>query len=63
MNEKRSDVLAESKRKGMAAGVATAAAVALGVVHLPVTALFATVPAAILGYRWWRHRAVNGIRF
>lgn len=63
MSEQRSEVLAESKRKAIAAGVTTAAAVTLGVAGWPVTAVVAAVPAALLGYRWWKHRAVNGIRF
>jgi hypothetical protein len=63
MSETRSAVLAESKRKGIVAGVTTAAAVTLGVIGWPVTAVFTAVPAAVLSYRWWRHRADNGIRF
>jgi len=63
MSENRSDVLAASRRKAIAAGVTTAAAVTLGVVGWPVTAVVAAVPAAVLGFRWWKHRAENGIRF
>jgi hypothetical protein len=63
MSGDRSAVLAESKRKAVAAGVTTAAAVTLGVVGWPVTAVVTAVPAALLGYRWWKHRAANGIRF
>ena len=63
MSGNRSEVLAESKRKAVRAGVVTAAAVTLGVVHLPFIAAAAAVPAALLGYRWWKHRAENGIRF
>ena len=63
MSENRSAVLAASKRKAVAAGVTTAAAVALGAVGWPITAVVAAVPAAVLGYRWWKHRADNGIRF
>jgi hypothetical protein len=63
MSETRSAVLAESKRKGIVAGVTTAAAVTLGVIGWPVTAVVTAVPAAVLSYRWWRHRANNGIRF
>lgn len=63
MTGNRSEVLAESKRKAVRAGVATAAAVTLGVVHLPLVAAVAAFPAAVLGYRWWKHRAENGIRF
>jgi hypothetical protein len=63
MSETRSAVLAESKRKGIVAGVTTVAALTLGVVGWPVTAVVTAVPAAVLSYRWWRHRADNGIRF
>jgi hypothetical protein len=64
MGESRSNVVAESNRKAVRAGVATAAAVTLGVIHFPVVIVAAAaVPAAMLSYRWWRHRAENGIRF
>ena len=63
MSDTRSQVLAESKKKAIAAGVTTAAAVTLGVVGWPVTAVAVTVPAVVLGYRWWKHRSENGIRF
>ncbi len=63
MSGNRSEVIAESNRKAVRAGVVTAAAVTLGVIHLPVVAAMAAVPAAVLGYRWWKHRAENGIRF
>ena len=63
MSGNRTEVLAESNRKAVRAGVVTAAAVTLGVIHLPIIAVAAAVPAALLSYRWWRHRAENGIRF
>jgi hypothetical protein len=63
MSETRSQVLADSKRKAVAAGAFTAAAVTLGVIGWPITAVAAGVPAAVLGYRWWKHRTENGIRF
>jgi hypothetical protein len=63
MTKSRQEVLAESHRKGVVAGVATAVTVGLGVaISLPVAAV-AAVPAAILGWRWWKHRAENGIKF
>jgi hypothetical protein len=64
MSETRSDVKAESNKKAVRAGVATAAVVTLGVLHAPIfiTGLVA-VPAVLLGHRWWKHRAENGIRF
>lgn len=63
MSKSREEVLKESKRKGAAAGVAAVATVVLGVaVSAPVAAV-AAVPAAVLGWRWWKHRARNGIRF
>jgi len=63
MSKTRTEVLNDSKRKGAAAGLATAATVVVGVaVSLPAAAV-AAVPAAVLGWRWWKHRAENGIRF
>jgi hypothetical protein len=63
MSESRSEVLKESKRKGFVAGAATAGAVAAGVLIGPITCVAAAVPAAMLTYRWWKHRADNGIKF
>jgi hypothetical protein len=63
MSETRSEVLEKSRRKGMVAGATTAGAVILGVVGWPVAATVAAVPAALLTYRWWKHRAENGIKF
>jgi hypothetical protein len=63
MSKTRREVLEESRRKGTAAGVATAVTVGLGVaVGWPV-AVVAAVPTAVLGWRWWKHRAENGIKF
>jgi hypothetical protein len=62
MSKTRREVLEESRRKGVVAGAATAATVALGVVGLPL-AVVAAVPTAWLGWRWWKHRAENGIKF
>jgi hypothetical protein len=63
MSKSRSEVMDESRRKGVAAGIATAGTVALAAVGWPVTAAIVAVPAAVLGYRWWQHRAENGIKF
>ncbi len=53
----------DSRRKGFVAGAATAATVVLGAtVGLPVAAV-AALPTAWLGWRWWKHRAENGIKF
>jgi hypothetical protein len=63
MSKSRSEVLEESRRKGLAAGTAAAVTVALGAtIGLPV-AVVAAVPTALLGWRWWKHRANNGIKF
>jgi hypothetical protein len=63
MSKTRQEVLEESRRKGFVAGAATVATVTLGaVVSLPVAAV-AAVPTAWLGWRWWKHRAENGIKF
>ncbi len=63
MSKTRTEVRADSKRKAVAAGVTTAAAVGLGVIGWPVTATIAAVPAAVLTWKWWKHRAENGIKF
>jgi hypothetical protein len=63
MSKTRREVLEESRRKGVAAGSAAVATVALGaLVSFPVAAV-AAVPTAFLGWRWWKHRAENGIKF
>jgi hypothetical protein len=63
MSRTRSEVLAESRRKGLAAGAATVATVALAATAAPVLAAVAAVPTVVLGWRWWKHRAENGIKF
>lgn len=63
MTKPRREVLADSRKKAIAAGATTAAAVGLGVLAGPVLGVVAAVPAAALTYRWWRHRASNGIKF
>ena len=63
MSKTRTEVIQESQRKGIMAGLATAATVAVGVVVSAPVAAVCAVPAAVLGYRWWKHRAENGIRF
>jgi len=63
MSKTRREVLDESRRKGAVAGAATVATVALGAaVSFPI-AVVAAVPTAWLGWRWWKHRAENGIKF
>jgi hypothetical protein len=63
MSKSRREVLEDSRRKGLKAGAAAVATVALGAtVGIPIAAV-AAVPTAILGWRWWKHRAENGIRF
>ncbi len=63
MSKARTEVLADSKRKATVAGATTAAAVTIGVLGFPVTAVVVAVPAALLTYRWWKHRSHNGIKF
>jgi hypothetical protein len=63
MSKSRNEVVQESKIKGVAAGAAAVATVAVGVLASPVVAAIAAVPTAVLGWRWWKHRAENGIRF
>jgi hypothetical protein len=63
MSKSRQEVMSDSRRKGFAAGAAAVATVAIGAtIGLPVAAV-AAVPAAVLGWRWWKHRAENGIKF
>jgi uncharacterized membrane protein len=62
MSKTRTEVLEENRKKGIVAVAATSGAVAAGVFIGPVVAVVAAVPAAVLAYRWWRHRAENGIR-
>lgn len=63
MTKSRREILQESQRKGITAGAAAVATVAIGAaVSLPLAAI-AAVPTAVLGWRWWRHRAENGIKF
>lgn len=63
MSKSRQEVVSDSRRKGFVAGAAAVATVALGAtIGLPV-AVVAAVPAALLGWRWWKHRAENGIKF
>lgn len=63
MSKTRTEVVKDSQKKGLAAGVATAATITLGVTVGAPAAVIAAVPAAILGWRWWKHRAENGIKF
>lgn len=63
MSKTRSEVLAESRKNGMVAGATTAGAVAAGVLLAPAVGVIAAVPAAFFAYKWWKHRAENGIRF
>ena len=63
MSKSRQEVVSDSRRKGYVAGAAAVATVALGAtIGLPVAAV-AAVPTALLGWRWWKHRAENGIKF
>ena len=63
MSKTRWEVLDESRRKGIAAGAMAATTVVLGAVGLLPVAAVAAVPTAVLGWRWWKHRAENGIKF
>jgi hypothetical protein len=63
MSKTRTEVLEESRRKGLAAGLVSAASVTAGVVIAWPLAVVCAVPAAVLSYRWWKHRAENGIKF
>ena len=63
MSKTRREVLDESRRKGIAAGAMAATTVVLGAAGLPFVAVVAAVPTAVMGWRWWKHRAENGIKF
>jgi hypothetical protein len=63
MSKARSEVLADSRKKATIAGATTAAVVGIGLLGFPVTAVVAAVPAALLTYRWWKHRSENGLKF
>jgi hypothetical protein len=63
MDKTRSQVLAESRKKGVLTGVATAATVTAGVIVGWPVAVVAAVPTALIGWSWWKHRAENGIKF
>ena len=49
MSKSRSEVLTESKKKGVVAGVTTAGAVAAGVLVAPVAGAVLAVPALYFG--------------
>jgi len=63
MSQGRGEVEAEARKRGLVVGAATAATVAVGVLASPVLAGLAAVPTAVLAWRWWKHRAENGIKF
>jgi uncharacterized membrane protein len=63
MSKARSEVIAESRRKGVVAGAAAVATVAVTVAAGPVLGVVAAVPTAVFGWRWWKHRAENGLKF
>lgn len=63
MSKTRTEVLDESRKKGIVAGATTAGAIAAGALVAPFAGVAVAVPAAYFAYRWWRHRAENGIRF
>ena len=63
MSKTRREVLDESRRKGIAAGAMAATTVVLGAAGLPFVAAVAAVPTAVMGWRWWKHRAENGYGF
>lgn len=63
MSKTRTEVVSESRRKGLVAGATTAGAVAAGVLVAPVAGVVVAIPAAYFAYKWWKHRAENGIKF
>lgn len=63
MSKTRTEVLEESRKKGLVAGATTVGAITAGVLVAPVAGALAAVPAAYLAYKWWKHRSENGIKF
>lgn len=64
MSKTRTEVLEESKKKGIVAAAATTGAVAAGVLLAsPVIGVVAAVPGVYFAWKWWKHRTENGIRF
>jgi len=63
MSKSRSEVIAASRRKGAVAGAAAVATVALVATAPLAIAAVAAMPTVLLGWRWWKHRAENGIKF
>jgi len=63
MSKTRTEVLEESRRKGITAGAMAATTVVLGAAGLLPLAAVAAVPTAVFGWKWWKHRAENGIKF
>jgi hypothetical protein len=63
MAKSRTEVVAESRSKGVKVGAAAATTVVLGAVGLPVAAVAGGAATAWLGWRWWKHRAENGVKF
>ncbi len=63
MSKTRTEVLEESKKKGIVAAAVTTGAVAAGVLLSPVIGAVGAVPGAYFAWKWWKHRTENGIRF
>lgn len=64
VSKTRTEVLADSRKKGVQTAVLTTATVAAGVLHAPLVLVgVLAVPTVLAGLRWWKHRAENGIRF
>lgn len=52
-----------ARNKGLVAAAATGGAVALMAVGAPVLGVVALVPAAYLGWDWFKYRAKRGMYF
>jgi len=63
MSKTRTEVLEESRKKGIVAGASTAGAIAAGVFVGATAGAIVAVPAVYFTYKWWKHRAENGIKF
>ncbi|APR99836.1 hypothetical protein [Pajaroellobacter abortibovis] len=63
MEKSRSGVLKESRNRGIAAGAAATATLVAGLTLGAYVAIVPAIPTVILGWKWWKHRLENGIRF
>ncbi len=59
----RAAIEKESRKRGMTAAGAAVATGTLAAISAPSLALVGAGATGMLAYRWWKHRAKNGIKF